>query len=462
MIENATDTNNNMVSSSSSSIIPNKEDVWCCTGSIAAEGSSESIDIQRIAGYESTVMHGLIGNQECDLLSSPSVQNLDLAKASDWMEVIEIAEHRQNQLGGAGAYDTFRCDLKLSDKSWNIWGQNFHLERLQNSYRSLLKDCRPEAENEERIQHAMEQSHRMVDILLHEAESALWKSTNNGLQSDGVHDDVAIQLVRMTLLWSHGRISSTRNRSGGVGWEDENAIVVRGHACASMNRNRTHYIHCPVKPIVCSVAAEGHHHSSTITVDNSLPSRFQDNPQFKVASWTKLRKKFENPGTFKPPGVAEVLMVRAAPNDTGPELLEGLSSNFFVVYNDGTLRTPVQGVLHGYVRHLVLECAEACGLKIDDSPILLQESPRWKEAFITSSSRLIFPISKILMHDFDDEDNYNTNATCTIGPTFREIWTDPVLSKTQATTPSRSYPIQPKWQELLNEILTRGGYPPPR
>jgi hypothetical protein len=308
----------------------------------------------------------------------------------------------------------------------------------------------------------MDQSHRMVDALLHEAESVLWKPTDNGPQSDGSNEDVAIQLVRMTLLWSHGS-TTTRNPSGGVEIDDENAIVVRGHACAPINRNRMHYIHGPVKPIVCSVAAEGHHHSSIITVDDTLPSRFQDNPQFKVASWTKLRKKLENPGTYKPPGVAEVLMVRAAPNNNGLELLEGLSSNFFVVCNDGTLRTPVHGVLHGYVRHLVLECAEVCGLTIDHSPILLQDSHHWKEAFITSSSRLIFPISKILMHDFDDEEhNNNRNSTCPIAPTFRVIWTDPILSDTQPITSSRSHPIKPKWQELLNEILTRGGYPPPR
>ena len=40
------------------------------------------------------------------------------------------------------------------------------------------------------------------------------------------------------------------------------------------------------------------------------------------------------------------------------KILEGLTSNFFVIYRDGTVRTARRGVLGGYVRHLVLGCAD--------------------------------------------------------------------------------------------------------
>jgi branched-subunit amino acid aminotransferase/4-amino-4-deoxychorismate lyase len=204
-----------------------------------------------------------------------------------------------------------------------------------------------------------------------------------------------------------------------------------------------------VEPVVCTVAAEGHGggENETITVDTSLPSRFQD-PQNKIASWTRLRKKMEKPETYKPAGVSEVLMVRPSKNGS-LELLEGLTSNLFVLYQDGSLRTPFDGVLYGYVRHLVLECADSCGLTVDSKPILLQDASAglWREAFITSSSRLIFPISKILIHDDClDKDG---------APMFREHWRDPVLSTSDAKDDETS---TPKWRELLDEILRRGGY----
>jgi len=119
------------------------------------------------------------------------------------------------------------------------------------------------------------------------------------------------------------------------------------------------------------------------------------------------------------------------------------SSNFFVIYKNNTLRTALDGVLFGYVRHLVLESLHACGLKLDPKPILLREAKEglWKEAFITSSSRLIFPISRILVHTDDD------------GNDFEEYWSDPVLTEDMQT-------IKPKWRELLDEIIRKGGYEP--
>jgi len=260
-----------------------------------------------------------------------------------------------------------------------------------------------------------------------------------------------IQLARLTWLWSPSC------ESGGE------SIVVRGHVVCSARSVR---VHQPVKPIVCTIAADAHHHHeeknndspnnsthSDITVDESLPSRF-DHPQSKIASWTRLRKKLENPETYKPSGVAEVLMVRST--ESGAlELLEGLSSNLFVLYKDGTLRTPTEGVLHGYVRHLVLECAPAIGLTVHDSkPILLHDVHEWREAFITSSSRLIFPISKMLLHHGQDEQGTAV---------FRDFWQDSELvmntdtDEENATERDTEKPA--KWQELLDEILRRGGYP---
>jgi branched-subunit amino acid aminotransferase/4-amino-4-deoxychorismate lyase len=172
-----------------------------------------------------------------------------------------------------------------------------------------------------------------------------------------------------------------------------------------------------------------------MVIDTNLPSRW-DNPLNKVASWTRERKVLEK---YKTSGVEEVLLVRPPRETTAGsvELLEGLSSNVFVLYADNTLHTPTEGVLHGYVRYLVLEAAKSCGLHVSSEPILLDDVGHWKEAFITSSSRLIFPISKLLVSR---------------GGSFVEFWKDPVLTDDGTDDINREIP---KWKELLNEIIRR-------
>jgi hypothetical protein len=197
-------------------------------------------------------------------------------------------------------------------------------------------------------------------------------------------------------------------------------------------------------------------------IDVTLPTRL-DNPQSKVASWCRERKKMEDPNTYKPEGASEVIMVR--PRTTGSdgrgsrmELLEGLSSNVFFVYKDGSLRTAADGILNGYVRHLVLESAKNLDIRLDPRPIYLDEVNEWNEAFITSSSRLIFPISKILIPNDDDENGKDDDGG-TSPTTFSEYWTDKVLMQNanRWTNDSLS-PAPPVWWRILNDILKAAGY----
>lgn len=206
-------------------------------------------------------------------------------------------------------------------------------------------------------------------------------------------------------------------------------------------------------------------------IDSSLPTRHQ-NPQGKVASWCRLRKSMEDPATFKPPGTSEVLMVRRRWDDEHGrqrlEVLEGLSSNFFVVDRHGSLRTATDGVLHGYVRRLVMESAEKCGVTFDPRPIYLDDVDEWAEAFITSSSRLIYPISRILLpeHDSDDENIGIAKVGATDPPSntlFVQYWCDPSLCDgggdvSNGHDDDREGIHCPKWQQILNEVLQVGGY----
>ena len=438
-----------------------------------------------------------------------------MTEISGWMEYLERSEGRSDDERGAGAYDTLRCDLvvgavsavpdrqeeginncgtlngntrlnndEYADKNrWRIWGLDFHLRRLQNSYRSLLSPSEENAVTKRKrspadlagggdddddvefvIKEALVESHMLLNELLLQAEksSLLNRVDSNGVDSDR-DDDTSIQLIRMTFLWSPPLTKAVLpdEEAGSQSPSDcnEHRVVVRGHACSAAVAAKARR---PVKPIAVSVAAVGHHrHNETassdeIEVDTSLPTRYLD-PQNKVAKWVRRRKEMEVP-EYKPPGVSEVLMVRpsAVVVDGSPdvEVLEGLSSNFFVVYGDGTLRTAKDGVLHGYVRELVLDAAPSCGLKLDlTNPILLKDAREgmWREAFITSSSRLIFPISRVLVHTDD-------------GAEFEEYWRDSVLTADDCDTScsgrDRSLTAEkPKWQVLLDEIMKKGGYP---
>jgi len=77
----------------------------------------------------------------------------------------------------------------------------------------------------------------------------------------------------------------------------------------------------------------------------------------------------------------------------GSTILEGSSSNFFAVL-DGTLRTAGEGVLAGITRGTILRLAEGL-LPIVLEPIALVELPRLQEAFISSVSRAVLPVTAI-------------------------------------------------------------------
>lgn len=75
------------------------------------------------------------------------------------------------------------------------------------------------------------------------------------------------------------------------------------------------------------------------------------NAKAKDSEWVRQRKAWE---ASKPADVNEVLLV--SPDGL---LLEGLTSNFFVLSADGAMQTADEGVLSGTVRELVLQVGEA-------------------------------------------------------------------------------------------------------
>jgi branched-chain amino acid aminotransferase len=74
-------------------------------------------------------------------------------------------------------------------------------------------------------------------------------------------------------------------------------------------------------------------------------------------------------------------------------VLEGTRSNFFIFQGD-TLITPRAGILLGVTRNTVLALAQG-RFAIEERPILLSELAHVDEAFITSSSKEITPVTQI-------------------------------------------------------------------
>lgn len=89
-------------------------------------------------------------------------------------------------------------------------------------------------------------------------------------------------------------------------------------------------------------------------------------------------------------------------SDRFGRLYEGLSSNFFILRSDGRLQTaPLDQVLPGTVMKRVLELEGDDNLVFENPKI--EEIDTWKGAFITSTSRLILPIDKIVIFNEESE-----------------------------------------------------------
>jgi len=92
---------------------------------------------------------------------------------------------------------------------------------------------------------------------------------------------------------------------------------------------------------------------------------------------------------FASDNIEEILMV--APDN---RILEGLTSNFFAYYQD-EIWTAKEGVLSGITRSMILEECQNEKLRIRLTGFPLGEIPALSEAFITSTSRAVLPVTTI-------------------------------------------------------------------
>ena len=98
------------------------------------------------------------------------------------------------------------------------------------------------------------------------------------------------------------------------------------------------------------------------------------------AKWQARRRGFD-----------EILFV-----DEQGLLAEGPTTNFFLVDQEGTLRTPPdQGVLLGVTRRSVIALAEAEGRKVFEEPLRPEALFEAAEAFLTGTSAGVWPIASV-------------------------------------------------------------------
>ena len=76
-------------------------------------------------------------------------------------------------------------------------------------------------------------------------------------------------------------------------------------------------------------------------------------------------------------------------------LTEGSNSNLFAVLDGAVITPPAGQVLSGVTRDILLKLASRCGIEIRQAPLALADLPRWRECFITSTSRHVMPVTVV-------------------------------------------------------------------
>jgi hypothetical protein len=305
----------------------------------------------------------------------------EIKSNSGWASPRAWLQSMQGDDTAGGVYSVLRCDYRLDNGEWKIWGLDFHLRRLQQSFSHCLVDNKVSINPD--YQAASRRSRQLLNILLENIAANLLEPQRTSLNSEFLPSSLCAVTVMVTLFWQS--------------IHDNKRIVVRGHSFSTgVPVNLWEY---NPEPVVASLAMGRSKVSPQTSIP--LPNRYSLCPEAKLTSWIRRRRPLEQ--TFQKPHIGEVLLLRQLDRSEEDkyEILEGLTSNVFFVYPEGMLRTASRDVLLGFGRHLVLEATASCeGLQVDDStttPITLDDAPLWQEIFLTSSIKLVVPVCQILV-----------------------------------------------------------------
>ncbi len=108
----------------------------------------------------------------------------------------------------------------------------------------------------------------------------------------------------------------------------------------------------------------------------------------KDSSWIREAK---HDVELKLPSTNEIIL-----RSPDGELLEGNSSNFFAVMN-GVVWTAGEGIIEGTLRKMLLEACKDEGIPVKLVPPKISDLPKFEAALISSTSRLVLPVNKIIL-----------------------------------------------------------------
>jgi branched-subunit amino acid aminotransferase/4-amino-4-deoxychorismate lyase len=79
-------------------------------------------------------------------------------------------------------------------------------------------------------------------------------------------------------------------------------------------------------------------------------------------------------------------------------------ANFFIIDQSDSVVTPMRNMLHGVTRLQIIQVARSIGLKVEERDLPLTEVLQAKEAFISSSTKRIIPVSRIDARSFNSSE----------------------------------------------------------
>jgi len=401
-----------------------------------------------------TTTTNIISIQEChtEIVSGHS-RSLDLASPREWLEYWEDHYHC------SGCYTVLRCDYNLlagrkfpktiaaaaaagsaAATNWRIWGRNFHLQRLRESYLCLLQEDIHIVNQEHSLEEWKQSANKLIDTLLSQAEAEL---SNRYLESE--HQDLppdSIIVFMVTLLWQPaqqikmGDVGSIKQQQQQQQQQQSPVeTLAKGHICSSLSVQSTNQYPKPMRAALALPSGK----SSKL---GGWPNRIDFHPTAKLSSWCRQRRPLEE--ALKLPNIDEVILLKESQGESSEkvetfEMLEGLTTNLFFVFPGRILRTaPGKTVLQGYARHLVLKHAEKCGLIVDASKaVTLEDLKECQEVFATSSIRIIVPVKELLFPVYQkDQDDTPVE--------LQSLWSSSSCSEPES---------RPYWQRLLDSIM---------
>jgi len=275
---------------------------------------------------------------------SPSVKvkrlnDDDQSTSRDWMEHMES----QSYGGGPGAYDVLRCDIVPNlnshsgdndDLGYNLWGLEYHLSRLQMSFRELVNSSMNVSMKQHRDGRGLRDTidEHCLDSAVVESKAIIRALLSRGMASTNIlrefystgmkknknrnEEKLLCVLVKVTLLWTPSILPNVDP----IHKVTTPHIIVRGHASTDGKIidlvERPQYIIAslalpppgPTSKSYCNQTETSNNNDHERSCYTPLPDR-NKSPHAKISSWARERKPLEKKETFQPDGVSEILML---------------------------------------------------------------------------------------------------------------------------------------------------------